>query len=210
MKLLLTSALLALCPLLASATAITSGTIAIGSVFGTFNFSGADFSLSGGMCLDNWGPARCSPCSTAEVTAIQTGTDFASGSATVGGTSFPGLGWGSDDPNANQPTNTHFEISGPPINLSEGTGTYQGPFSFIGSLCGNPPGDRVAARTSCAISLPNLTGSGIVYLNTFTLEGHSGTSDVQSAVYVFTPEPRTWILAVTGIVAVLGWRRKTS
>jgi len=29
-------------------------------------------------------------------------------------------------------------------------------------------------------------------------------------VYTFTPEPQTWMLALAGIVVIVGWRRKVA
>lgn len=212
MRLLLTPVFCALCPLLASATVVTSGTINIsGSSTGDFNLSGLDFSASGGMYLDNWSVTKCLPCgpppATVDVNGIQTGTDFAPGNATVGATTFASINWGSSDPNADQPIGTHFQVSGPPIVLNDGPGIYQGTFSFVGSLCGNPPGGSAAA-TSCVVGLPNLTGSGIVSLSTITVPGSNGALEYTSAIYAFTPEPRSLTLSLIGVVTFLAWCRK--
>ena len=213
MKLLLTSVLFALFPFLASAIPITSGTITFsGFSIGDFNFSGPDFSVSGGMYLGNWGPATCRPCnpgSSLGVNGTQVGGDFASGSATVGGTSFPFVAWGSGANILPPGVGSEFDVSGPDITLDAGPGTYHSTFTFGGlfgggSLCGIVNRDPLFRPQPCDVDLRGLTGSGIVDV---TVSAGGGALDFTSAVYTFTPEPQTWMLALVGIVAIAGWSR---
>lgn len=100
MKLLLTSILFAVFPVLPSAIPITSGRITLGdSSIGDFDLSGPDFSVSGAFHLGNWDPATCNSCKqpggVLGVNGTEVGLDFASGSATVGATTFPFVAWGS-------------------------------------------------------------------------------------------------------------------
>lgn len=206
MKLLLTCFLFALCPLLASATVVTGGTITTSGPFNLadFNFSGSGFSVSG-QFLDYGGWANCTPCIPGvklDVNGSVVGNDFLNGSGTVGTTSFDPVYYG--DMDQAYPGSSVFNVSGPAITLA-GPGTYYSTFSFNGSLCGTNGGPEFAHP--CLVNLPGLTGSGIVEA-TATLE--NGYLYVRNAVYTFTatPEPRTWMLALIGILPLLAWRLK--
>jgi len=209
MKLLLTSVLFALSPLLASGTAITSGTITVRLTTGTFNFSGPDFSVSGVFADGNWDEATCRSCQqpggVMGVNGGVSGTDFAPGSATVDATSFPFIPWGSTAYILQPEGVSRFDVSGPAITLDAGPGTYHSTFTFGGSLCGVVSHDPLGRPQPCDVDLRGLTGSGIVDVN---INSGGGKLNFTSAVYTFTPEPQTWMLALAGIVAVLGWRRK--
>ena len=75
-RLLLASVPFALFPFLASAIPVTSGTITLsGFSIDNFNFCGPDFSVSDGMHLGNWGPARCSRCPPGSVLGLN-GTEI--------------------------------------------------------------------------------------------------------------------------------------
>ena len=210
MKLLLTSVLFALSPLLASGTAITSGTITVRLTTGAFNFSGPDFSVSGVFADGGWDEATCRSCQqpggVMGVNGGVSGYDFVGGSATVDATSFPFVSWGST---ANTPHGSVFFVSGPAITLDAGPGTYHSTFTlgplFGGSLCGVVSLDPLRRpQQPCDVDLPGLTGSGIVDVN---INSGGGTLNFTSAVYTFTPEPQSWMLALLGIVAIAGWSR---
>jgi len=139
MKLLLTFVFFALCPLLASATTITSGTITLPYDFGsrTFDFSGAGFSVSGafggggGGAWSYGGPCNpCTPTNSAMVTGIIIGNDLGDGSATVDGTNLGSIKWG----DLFALRGTTLSTVGPNIAIDAGPGTYHGTFSFSGTM----------------------------------------------------------------------------
>jgi hypothetical protein len=211
MKLLSTFVLFVLCPFLASATAITNGTITIGGPHHQeiFDFSGPGFSVSGEFSTGSGGWAYatlCSPC-TPNSPALVTGgvccNDMYDGSATVNGTHLGSVYWG--DMSARR--GTQFNAVGPNIPIDAGAGTYHGSFTFTGTMCGtNRMGDD---PRPCIVDLPSVTGSGVVDVT--VSPSSSGLLVFQSAVYTFvTPEPKAWMLALLGIVAIVGWRLKST
>ncbi|HST78945.1 MAG TPA: PEP-CTERM sorting domain-containing protein [Verrucomicrobiae bacterium] len=213
MKLLLTSVLFALCPFLASAAAITSGTITITGLnpTGAFNFSGPGFSVSGGFDLGNWGPNTSHPLQPGTALSVdgeESGRDFVAGSATVGAMSFPFAVWGTTANTTPPGAQSIFNVSGPSITLDAGPGTYRSTFSFSGSLCGTAGSSSGPEPIPCLVDLRDLTGSGIVDVNMRSAGSADAALEYTSAVYTFTPEPQTWMLALAGIVAIVGWRRK--
>jgi hypothetical protein len=201
--LLRTLGFLAFFPLLVDASAITSGSITISGLgpSGNFNFSGPGFAASGLFANGNWGPVLCSPCAPGTVLSVngtQAGNDFFSGSATIGATTFA-VNWG--DLNAAGPS--IFNIVGFSFILNAGaTGTYYSSFTFTGSLCGTQGG---TFPYPCVANLTSLTGFGTVDVNIAALDG---LLRYTSATYTFgTPEPSSWLLVSSGIVAILGRRR---
>jgi hypothetical protein len=210
MKLVLMCFLFALCPLLASATVITSGTITLGPPLSTdsFDFSGPGFSVSGDFFGGggNWGYSTlCAPCVPGQqvgISGIVVGNDLDGGNATVNGTNLGFVRWGDND----GLHGTTLSVVGPNITLDAGPGTYRSTFNFSGTMCGTNGGPEFAHP--CLVDLPNLTGSGVVDA-TFVLDP-VGNYKYTGAVYTFTatPEPRTWMLALIGILPLLAWRRK--
>jgi hypothetical protein len=207
---------LSLCPLLlacaglqlsALGAPITSGSIQITGVIptGQFSLSGPGFTVTGGFSLGNWAPILCFPCapgSSLQVTGVQVGDDFAGGTAVIGATSLPTILW-----DIGSPSNTsNFNVTGPAILLNSGPGTYNGTFSFTGSLCGKvSPG----FAGPCDVDLATLSGSGNVAVQIISV---GGALQYTSATYNFTtPEPASaemTLLAfgVLGLIA-LGRRR---
>lgn len=188
-----------------SGAAITSGSITItGSLpSGSFNFSGDGFAAAGTFSLGSWGPLSCNPCapgSALSVTGLQSGNDFGSGSATIGGTLY-NVNWGGL--NAAGPSN--FQLSGAPILLDQGPGTYTGAFDFVGELCGV---SSSGIPQPCIASLPSLTGSGLVSINVIAIPDH-GILQYTSATYLFSvPEPSTLALTFpAGLLLLYGARR---
>jgi hypothetical protein len=192
---------------------ITAGTIRIAAVPpSTLSLSGYDFSVTAGLLEDNWGPLNpsqpCAPGASLPVTMKQVGTDMFNGTAVFQSTQFPSIIWGSYE-NAKS---SMFEITGPPIILDAGPGTYTSTFSFSGTFCGLLPPTGGAFGRPCDVDMPTVTGSGIVSVQVANyLEGPS--LRVTEATYTFTdasavPEPSTIALVglVTGLLLV--WRRR--
>jgi hypothetical protein len=132
-KLLLKFFLFALCPLFASATVITSGTITARGQFtlADFSFSGPSFSVSGQFLNLGWG-AGCSPCIPGinlDVYGSVVGNDFLNGSGTVGTTSFDPVYYG--DMEHVYPGASVFNVSGPAITLA-GPGIYHSTLPSMG------------------------------------------------------------------------------
>jgi hypothetical protein len=196
---------LAFSPLLAHASAITSGAITISGLgpSGTFSLNGPGFAASGQFGFGNWGPVSCFPCSPGTVLSIsgtQVGNDFSSGSASIGPTTF-GVNWG----DLNAAGASIFNIVGPAVILDSGPGTYRGTFTFAGSLCGTQGG---TLPHPCAANLLDLTGLGTVDIN---VAGFDGSLRYTTATYIFaTPEPSSWMLVSSGIIAILSLRRPTA
>ena len=206
MKLLRSLALLAVLPVLASASVITSGTITLRGVLpsGRFDLSGSDFTVAGtfiGGFLD----VSCTGChdvgSLMHVDAFVVGNAFnVFGTATIGGTNFTDLEFGGL--NAGGPS--IFDVAGPAIPLTTGAGTYYGTFTFHGSLCGTETSPHHGPN--CLVEFPDLTGSGIIMVN--IIAEPEGTLTYRGATYTFTPEPGTWMLVSGGIAGILAVRRR--
>ena len=190
----------------AAAAVITNGTITITGTAptGAFNFGGPGFAASGAFSDGVWGPTFCVACAPGSVLSVngtEVGNDFSSGSATVGASSFANVQWG----DLNASGISIFTVSGPGIVLNAGAGIYHGTFSLTGSLCGTQGN---AIPNPCVVNLPSLTGVGTVAV---TVASVSGGLAYQSATYMFTPEPGTWVLVLIGGAAMLGLRfRKSS
>ncbi|HEY1212939.1 MAG TPA: hypothetical protein VGE93_04825 [Bryobacteraceae bacterium] len=103
-------------------------------------------------------------------------------------------------------TEPHSAWPGPAITVNAGPGTYRSTFDFHGTMCG--PNGGPAFAHPCLVDLPNLTGSGTV--DVAFVSDPVGNLEYTGAVYTFTatPEPQTWMLALAGIVTILGRRLK--
>jgi hypothetical protein len=183
-------------PLLAGGSVINDGTITITGIAptGNFNFSGSEFSASGTFEFGNWSlaGALAPPGGSLGVNGFVFGDDFGFGGATVSGTDFGAVNWGS----FLAPRASVFSITGLPITLDHGPGIYAGTFTFTGGLCGNPGGNP----PTCAVDLPDLTGSGTVSVN---IVPRAGLLTSESATYTFIAEPGTWMMVPGGIAAIL-------
>ena len=178
---------------------------------GSFTLSGSDFTTSGSIQSSGLAPLLCRPsCSVLDVQGTFGGfvsnTDFGSGAATVGGTTFPQLNWANFY--SPGPSFSLFTITGPDI-IVNGPGTYVGTFSFTGSLCGGPLGVNINGQLPCLVDLPQLTGSGIV---TDTIEAFpNGQLHEVDVTYTFiAPEPSSMILVASAGLIFFLRRRKSN
>jgi hypothetical protein len=178
-----------------SATPIFSGTITVlgfSSGSGSFSLMGAGLTVGGTMVDANWGPTACVPCLPGAVLGVNgslAGSSFYPfGSATLGDDVFPDVSWSG----AYFGRGSSFTITGGSVTVT-GPGLFTAPFSFAGSMCGTV----LSTRDSCVVSLPSLTGSGIVEvaINGFysvPCQVCSPPADAlrfDHATYTFTPEP---------------------
>ena len=162
---------------------ITSGSLQVAPAFdtiGVWTLSGSGFTATGYLYVNFWN-GLCSYCSFGSMLNLSewvSGLDFGSGSATVGGQTYPslnwGTGWGPLPP-------TLFAIVGPTITLNHGFGTYSGKFYMNGSLCG-----VTGFEGPCDVSVPRLVGGGVVTFDFTPLANQPGFGEVQSATYTFT------------------------
>ena len=186
-------------------TQIESGSIyiccmSLGS--GTFSLAGDGFAVTGFTdSAGVWGPAGgcINACTALDVRGIVSGTDIRNGSATIDGTTFPNVRWG---------YGSLITVTGPPILLDHGPGTYVGPFSFAGYLCGSDPAFNAAlGPPPCIVSLPELTGSGLV---TVVIEAlpHAPMQEVDATYTFIAPEPSSMVLvASAGLIFFLGRKK---
>lgn len=135
---------------------------------------------------------QCLPGDLLTVSGSTGGENFNGGTARIGTNYYPNVAWYNGlNPQAGY---SEFTLSGPPILLT-GPGIFKGTFSFIAPsfLCGFLSQDD----TSCDISLPSLTGSGIVTVDVASIVG-SPYLIVTNAEYTFTPEPASLLLFGSG------------
>ncbi|HEY4899792.1 MAG TPA: PEP-CTERM sorting domain-containing protein [Terriglobales bacterium] len=172
--------------------------------FATFQLSGAGFSVTGEFddptgTSSFGGCGSCPPGTLLPISGSTGGENFGVGTATIGTTSYPFVSWFLP---GNNPLGSVISISGPPI-LMSGPGIFRGTFSFIGELCGVDS----LNDTSCTVSLPNLTGSGIVTVELAPIVG-SPNLYVSEEYYTFTPEPASWLLLGSGALGLAGVLRR--
>jgi hypothetical protein len=197
-----------LCSMPLVGSAVTTGSIHISGAEppGTFTLSGTNFTATGGFSIGDWGLdcTFCYPGTVLNVNGIAMGDEFGTGSATINGRTFPKLSWG--DPL--MLGSSSFVITGPGIVLNRGDGTYFGPFSFTGSLCGIMPPSGV-----CVADLPSLTGNGQVAVQILSYSYPNGFNTLlltYQATYTFqsTPEPSSLILFGSGVLGLAGVIRR--
>jgi hypothetical protein len=180
---------------------------------GSFTLSGNGFTVAGAFDQTAWRTFLCnnylSDCLASVDGTVLTFPGF-SGSATIGGTTVLGVSWSNDF--GSKPS--VFLVSGPPILLS-GPGTYVGPFSFIGALCGTTP-PPFSFPQPCEVDLPLLTGSGRISVTVAEILYIPDPRDppisiryVSDVTYSFNvPEPSSTVLVVTaGLVLFAGRKR---
>lgn len=191
MTLLLGSLLLCFSSQLLGQPSVTHGTITVSSPEGVpFTLTTAlppgqyqgGWSVTGSFSDNfNW-PAFCNPCfRSLQVGGSVSGTDFFGGSANFTGTPlqyYPSVAWGYISPAGP----SYISISGPNIPLPANTvGTFVGPFTFNGALCGvtNPN----SLFGPCTVLLSNMVGSGTVFITIGINQiGEQYTTEVE---YVF-------------------------
>ena len=173
---------------------------------GTFRLSGSGFTATGAFSSGSWGPSLCAAsCTELSVTGYQVGNDFYSGSAIVGGTTFPDVDWGS----LHAAGPSVFNITGPEIILNKGPGTYVVPFSFTGALCGTEVGvSHPNPPDPCLANLPELTGSGLVSVRVGAVSGFERLYEIDATYTFFVPEPSSIVLVATAGLIFLLRRRK--
>jgi hypothetical protein len=166
-----------------------------GLIGGAFEFQGSYFSVDGRVDdgLFDLGLDVIAPGQTLQPLVVSTGGNIRSGSATVSGTVFPNIAWGSIVAERGSTLNAR----GAPIAIT-GTGRVTTPFTFSGALCGIvPPATFVQP---CAVDLRDLVGQGVLEMEIgeSSLPGYFRTT---SAVWRFTvPEPATLALLALGLV----------
>ncbi len=169
---------------------ITSGSIQISGMVGTFGFSGSDFSVGGGFGVFPVGTC-CWPVGPIPI------------AFGVGGLDFEGP-WG----NADAEHGSLFLITGPDV-MVPGLGVYRGHFDFKGHLCSTT--ETGMSPEPCIVYLPSLHGSGIVEVtasNEFIGEGGREWVDV-SKTYNFTvPEPSLGLLTGAGLMSLVWLRQR--
>ena len=202
----LLSSLFSLCLLACtlSAAIITSGSITVVNPIasdGAFTFNGVGFSLTGVFSGGLMPSAQYSPGTFLSVNGGQIGNDIGAGYATVGGTNFPSLNWGS----LNAAGSSVLSFSGPPILLNHGAGSYSGTFAFTGALCGTD----FAGGGNCLVQVPSLIGVGTVDVTVAATSGPRVSLFADKFVYTFTsgsqppaatvPEPASALLIMAAI-----------
>src|SRR5277367_2114877 len=131
-----------------------------------FELSGAGFDVTGSFenpAGTGWGPGYCYAClpgTLLPVFGLTGSDDFNGGTAQIGSTYYSSVAWY----NYYSLYYSEFIVSGPQILLT-GPGIFRGTFSFAGVLCGF----LTEEDTSCDVSLPSLTGSGIVTVDVATI-----------------------------------------
>ena len=197
---------------LALASAITNGTIYIGRASGNlpdgfFELSGQGFSLSAPIKGGWWMPLHSSawPTGFLSIDGEISGLSMSVGSAEVFHSSFPTIGWG----DFFAASGSLLRITGDPLVLDHGEGTYSGTFAFEGWFCGVLPDSRLRPRP-CVVDLPAVTGLGAVFV-TSVEDPSSPPYRLVAATYVFdSPEPSTFFGgALSLVIAVLAIRRRT-
>lgn len=165
----------------------THGTITVTYQFGRAftlstvgcNTAGCGWNLTGTFDYIGGWLALCNPCGgPINVNGEVVGNDFFGGTANYVGTPvtyYANVQWGSLF--AQGPS--YFVITGPNIPYaSHGVGTFSGPFSFVGALCG-----VAISPSSCDVNIPNMTGTGVVFV-TIATNGIGQTYATQ-VMYVF-------------------------
>jgi hypothetical protein len=154
-----------------------------------FELSGVGFDVTGSFenpAGPGWGPGNCVHClpGTSIPVGGQTGgDDFNGGTAKIGTDPVQSVIWYKGlYPYAGY---SEFTVSGPPILLT-GPGVFKGTFYLIAPsfLCGF----LTQSDMSCDVSLPSLTGSGIVTVDVGSILG-SPYLIVNEVDYTFIPEP---------------------
>ena len=145
---------------------------------------------------------QCLPGTLLTVSGSTGGENFNGGTARIGTNYYPNVAWYNG---LNQFAGySEFTVSGPPILLT-GPGIFKGTFSLIAPsfLCGFLSQDDM----SCDISLPSLTGSGIVTVEVASIVG-SPYIYVTEAGYTFTPEPTSLLLFGSGALGLASILRR--
>jgi hypothetical protein len=192
-------------PLLINASTITSGTIVMhdcgACAYGYTTLSNLT-SPDGGYTVSGtvYAEYLVVGSQTSHLSISNYVDDFASGSLTMNGLSYPTVYL----QNCCEPAIfTILNISTPTFTYN-GAGTYSLPFSLIGTSIEATNSTQWNAQY--LLDDNNVQGSGVV---TFTLGANP--NDNSTATFVFTaPEPGTLLLTLVGLLALLRWRYRAA